>query len=88
MPPKSKDTPPAEPTVEPAAGPAVGTWSVAEPADAEPAAPAAPFLSEGIRQELEQFGRAGDPVTGGKFERDKETGQVTYTDRAGNVTEL
>ncbi len=89
MPPKSK---------EPAVDPAVTTETTAamrgeEPAAVtlaidEPAPPARPFLSEGIRQELEMFGKAGDPATGGKFEMDKETGKVTYIDRAGNVTEL
>lgn len=89
MPPKSKD--PVEPVAPPAEvteGSAIGTWSVDEPAAAEPARPVQPFMSEGMRHDLETVGWAVDPTTGGKFERDKETGKVTYTDRAGNVTEL
>jgi hypothetical protein len=51
------------------------------------AEPAKPFLSEGVRVDLEQHGKATDPATGGVFEMD-DSGAVTFTDRAGKVTEL
>lgn len=86
---QSPDVDPAEP-----AAAEVDPTDPAEPAAAEvdvgePEPPAAkPFLSEGVRHELDMVGKVGDPATGGVFERDKETGKVTHTDRAGNVTEL
>lgn len=55
-----------------------------EPAPARPA----PFMSEGIRQDLELTGKATDPVTGGVFTRDEQSGAVSFTDRSGTVTEL
>jgi hypothetical protein len=50
-----------------------------------PAAPAAaksepePFLSEGMRSDLEMRGYAVDPVSGARFEVDRESGEVTMT---------
>lgn len=52
------------------------------------AEPAKPFLSEGVRVDLEMHGKATDPVTGGVFEMDEKTKKVTFTDRAGNKTQL
>lgn len=68
--------------------PTIGVASAPEQPTEAAAEPVAPFLSEGVRQDLEITGRVVDPFTGGKFERDKETGKVTHTDRAGNVTEV
>lgn len=80
---KAKDTPAGAMAPKP-------DEAAAEPRKDEvaAAAPPKPFLSEGVRLELEQSGKAGDPVTGGVFEKDPDTGQITYTDRAGKVTEL
>ncbi len=50
--------------------------------------PGHPFMSEGVRGELETWGRAVDPATGGVFDLDKDTGKVTFTDRSGNVVDL
>ena len=58
------------------------------PKAAPAAEPRAPFLSEGLRIDLEQWGKATDPVTGGVFEMDPDTKKVTFTDRAGKATEL
>jgi hypothetical protein len=52
------------------------------------AAPVVPFLSEGVRGDLAAWGKATDPATGGTFASDPDTAKVTFTDRAGNVTEL
>lgn len=40
-----------------------------------------PFMSEGVRQDLLQSGRAVDPMTGGLFERDPDSGLITFTDK-------
>ena len=47
---------------------------------APPAIP--PFLSEGVRQDLETFGEAVDPGTGGMFK--VENGHLTFTPRQGD----
>jgi hypothetical protein len=52
-----------------------------------------PFLSEGMRVDLETHGYAIDPVSGARFELDRETGKVTVTEltrtdpNTGEVTE-
>lgn len=47
------------------------------------------FMSEGVRGDLEFYGKAMDPVTGNQLEYDRETGGVTVTDRlTGEITEL
>lgn len=38
---------------------------------------AKPFISEGMRHDLEIHGSANDPVTGRKLTMDRETGKVT-----------
>lgn len=74
---KSSTTPeaPAAPPVEP------------EPAViADPVAPAeieVPVMSAGVASDLDMLGHAGDPSTGGRWERDADSGVLTYTDRAG-----
>jgi hypothetical protein len=69
--------PPAAEPVQDAAAPAVK--------DAQDAAPAKPqpFLSEGMRQDLEQWGRATDPITGAVFVLDADTGEVTVVEQPG-----
>ncbi len=48
----------------------------------ETAAPdARPFISEGVRQDLEIHGTVIDPATGSVLELDRETGTVTVTPR-------
>lgn len=60
----------------------------AEPATAEEDQPR-PFMSEGVRQDLEIHGKATDPATGAALEKDPDTGMVTATDRAtGKVRSL
>jgi hypothetical protein len=52
-----------------------------------------PFMSEGMRVDLENLGYAIDPVSGARYELDRETGQVTVTEKTrtdpntGEVTE-
>jgi hypothetical protein len=36
-----------------------------------------PFISEGLRQDLEMHGKATDPVTGAVLVLDRETGHIT-----------
>lgn len=64
-----------EPVTAPAGQPAAGP----EAAKAEEAP--RPFLSEGVRQDLEIHGKAVDPATGNPLEMDKDTGRVTVTDK-------
>jgi hypothetical protein len=42
-----------------------------------------PFLSEGMRSDLESGGRAIDPVSGAVYKLDRESGVVTVTDKDG-----
>lgn len=91
-PPAADITPPAVPDAAPDAAPdatqdpptadAVTTDDVAAlagvvtaelPAQPKPE----PFLSEGMRNDLELLGWAVDPSSGAKFVRDKETGEIT-----------
>jgi hypothetical protein len=83
----------AAPAVEPALDTAAPAAPAAEPApdvpqqdvpeqDAEPAKPR-PFLSEGTRHDLEQWGKATDPITGAVFVRDADTGEVTVVEQPG-----
>jgi hypothetical protein len=93
-----KDTPaavePAQATAPPAVEPAQATAPAAveaaqatAPAAAQATAPAPakprPFLSEGTRHDLEQWGTATDPITGAKFVRDPDTGEVTVVEQPG-----
>lgn len=45
-----------------------------------PSAPK-PFLSEGMRSDLETLGWAVDPVSGARYEMNMETGEVTVTEK-------
>jgi hypothetical protein len=82
----------AQDTAAPAVEPALDTAAPAVPApesapdvpeqDAEPAKPR-PFLSEGTRHDLEQWGEATDPITGAVFRRDADTGEVTVVEQPG-----
>lgn len=59
------------------------------PADPNPkAALRRPFLSAGVRNDLEVWGKATCPATGGVFTRDPASGKIAYTDRSGHVTDL
>lgn len=78
---------PIGPAAVQVADPAAEAAAAVDPAAVQ-VAEAKPFMSEGVRHELEMLGRVGDPASGGVFELDKKTGTVTHTDRAGNVTEL
>lgn len=40
-----------------------------------------PFLSEGMRNDLEAIGYAVDPVSGARFVLNRETGEVTVTEK-------
>jgi hypothetical protein len=40
-----------------------------------------PFLSEGMRHDLEDNGWAVDPSSGARFELNRETGEVTVTEK-------
>lgn len=83
-----KETAPAGEPTQDAAPTAVEPTQATAPAAAEPArdpAPAEPrpFLSEGTRHDLEQWGRATDPITGAVFVRDPDTGDVTVVEQSG-----
>lgn len=51
------------------------------------AAPARPrfLLSEGVRVDLEMHGEATDPATGDRLELNRDSGEVTVTDRKGGT---
>lgn len=56
----------------------------ASPVDVEPVVESKavrPFMSEGTRQDMEIHGKATDPVSGAVFTLDRETGEVTVTER-------
>jgi hypothetical protein len=76
-----QDAAPA-PAVEPAQDAAPPVAEAAQDAAPAPAKPR-PFLSEGMRQDLEQWGRATDPVTGAVFVLDADTGEVTVAEQPG-----
>lgn len=84
--------PAADPAAADPAGPVETTEPQTEPAvdvpdtpgdDAEPvemttvADPPRFFLSEGVRNDLEQHGEAVDPMTGHRLVKDKDTGEIT-----------
>lgn len=48
-----------------------------EPVDQPPA----PFVSEGLRVDLVQYGQATDPATGAVLAMDPDTGDITVTAR-------
>lgn len=64
----------------------VAALTVAPTAD-EGKAPArpAPFMSEGMRHDLETVGWAVDPSSGARFELDRDTGDVTVIERTSDV---
>ena len=47
-----------------------------------------PFMSEGVRQDLQHSLRVLDPMTGGTFVRDPDTNKVTFHAKTGEVVEL
>lgn len=85
-----KRTTGTRPGTRPVAQPIVITGEEAKVTtpDPDPKAPAAPkarkakkdmpTMAEGTRQEVEIYGRAVDPFTGGLFRKNKETGDVEY----------
>lgn len=83
MPPKAKQDDAADAAVTMADAAALTGAAVAESAS-KPKRPA-PFMSEGMRDDLETLGWAVDPVSGARFDRDPETGEVTVTERASGV---
>lgn len=73
---RQQETAPAPDPIEPAAE--------ASPVDVEPVVEpkvVRPFMSEGTRQDMEIHGKATDPVSGAVFTLDRETGEVTVTER-------
>lgn len=79
-----------DPAATPAPNPAVSMADVAAlsaaPAagDDRPAGPA-PFMSEGMRHDLEVNGWAIDPSSGARFELDPDTGEVALIERPSGV---
>lgn len=47
-----------------------------------------PFMSEGMRQDLETSGYAADPVSGARYTLDREANVVTVHDRSGAELDL
>ena len=70
--------PPADPAVTMAD---VAALSAAPTAKPDKPAKRAPFMSEGMRHDLDTVGYTVDPVSGARFERDQETGEITVTER-------
>jgi hypothetical protein len=64
---KAKETPPAE---EPTGITTADVAALNPAPDPEPAAEAAPFMSEGMRVDLEIHGHAVDPNTGKKITKE------------------
>ncbi len=91
MPPKGKqaDAADAAAVTPPAPADTAVTMAAAAalnpaPAADKPAKPK-PFMSEGMRHDLETVGWAVDPSSGARFELDRETGDVTVIERTSDV---
>lgn len=76
-----KNTPPSADDQQPADQPGD---LVTEPEDhqqVQPSEPAVPFLSEGVRLDLVNHGKATDPATGIALVRDPDTEEITVAPR-------
>jgi hypothetical protein len=53
----------------------------------DPATPVVPpFMSEGVRQDLMHTAEVLDPMSGGVFRRDTESGKISFTPKGGGET--